>query len=149
MNLEIEIAEKISQGEFSLIETILPWFFFCRMYGHPYWPAKVIGLVDTGNIKIDVRFFGTPPHERQNILVSDTLLFSDNPNKKVDGSVEKDFRAAVKVSCSSQLSVFIVSCAQNRLSLMMHNIQEVKPLKALTPRRTILPWKKRPKEAIE
>lgn len=69
--------------------------FFPRMHGHPYWPAKVIGLGDVGNNKIDVRFFGT--HERQNILVNDCSLFSDNPNKR-DGKSIEGFDAALKVS---------------------------------------------------
>lgn len=65
------------------------------MHGHPYWPGKVIGLSDSGNNKIDVRFFGT--HDRQNILISDCLLFSDNPNKRLDQELEDEIDAAMKV----------------------------------------------------
>lgn len=66
------------------------------MHGHPYWPAKVIGC--DGTNKIDVRFFGS--HERQNIPVSDCLLFTEeNPNKReLYERNKEDIDAAVKVS---------------------------------------------------
>lgn len=73
----------------------MAFFFKSRMKGHPYWPAKVIGLSTVGNDKIDVRFFGK--HEMWIVSVTDCILYSDDPNKKLDDQVRSEIDAGIKV----------------------------------------------------
>lgn len=80
-------------------EIPLNWIFIYRMKGHPYWPAKVLGFTDQSHKKIDVRFFGK--HDMGTVDISDCVLFSDNPNKKLHDRDRGKMDDAIKVNIFS------------------------------------------------
>lgn len=80
------------------------------MKGHPYWPAKVIGLGNIVKEKVDVRFFGG--HEMWNVRLSNCLLFTKkSPNKNLNDDEINDFKAAMKVLkavCIVSFSIYFI-----------------------------------------
>lgn len=71
---------------------LLVW---AKLTGHPYWPAKVIGITTTSN-HLDVRFFGD--HDMAKVSPQDCFLYpSKNPNKPLEASVEEQVKASVAV----------------------------------------------------
>lgn len=81
---------------------LLVW---AKLSGHPYWPAKVIGITSTSNA-LDVRFFGE--HDMAKISPQDCFLYpSKNPNRHLETSIEQQVKSSVAVSiCFASIVLF-------------------------------------------
>lgn len=93
---------------------LLVW---ARVEGYPFWPAKVIGILTTAN-RLDVRFFGD--HDMANVAAQDCLLYpSKNPNRHINPSVEKEFKASIKV-CTAPLNEKFAIISNNSIEFPFH-----------------------------